>query len=133
MVWVIKGITLLITLGWILTVYRMIRLGKRIDAAQNIHPTAHQLFAPAVNWMTSLVIVAAVLSHILIRREIGGVGGLLFTIHLCFAVTFCVALCLMQLNPGTTRPILHTWIAYAILIPSFIGTAVTGPILVILM
>jgi len=133
MVWTIKGITLLIFFGWIWTVYRMISLGKRADALRSIHPTAHQLYAPTVNWMTAAMTATAALSHILIRQKIGGADGPLFTVHLWFAVTFCIALCLMQLNPGTTRPILHRWIAYAILIPSFIGTAVTGPILLILM
>lgn len=111
----------------------MIRLGKRIDAAQSIHPTAHQLFAPAVNWMTAVMIVTAALSHILIRHQIGGAGGLLFIVHLCSAVTFCAALCLLQLNPGTIRPKLHKTIAHGVLIPSFIATAITGPTLLILM
>lgn len=111
----------------------MVRLGKRADARKSIHPTAHELFAPNVYWMTAAMIVSAALSHLLIRRQIGGVGGLLFIVHLSFAMAFCITLGLMRLNPGSIRPKLHKRIGYGVLMPSFMGMALTGLVLLILM
>lgn len=131
----VKTLASVVFILWFLTTLRTIRMGRGLHRSLALRRAtdedAHRIAATHTFFLTLAMIIAADALHFLSTgRVIGGESGVVFWIHLPFALLFLCSIWIMRFwYSGNTHPVAHRIWAKAAFI-SFVVVAITGPLLI---